>query len=137
MFSKIMVPVDLVHRDTIAKAVDVACNMAHEYNAEIYFVSVSGELPSEIASSAGEYGQILEEFTAHKAKQYSITAHAVNLKSPDPSAEVNSRLLKATEEIGADLVIMASHEPGIMDHIFSSHGGHMASYAKVSVFVVR
>lgn len=132
-----MVPLDLVHRDTISKAVDLACNMAREHNAEIHFVSVTGELPNEVASSSGEYGQVLEEFSEHKAKQYGVTTHALNLHSADPTAEVNSRLLDAVDSTGADLVIMASHVPGIMDHIFGTHGGHMASHAKVSVFVVR
>ena len=39
--------------------------------------------------------------------------------------------------VGADLVIMASHVPGMLEHIFSSHGGYIAQHAKVSVFVVR
>lgn len=137
MFSRIMVPVDLVHRDTLGKAVELACGMARDHNAEICFVSVSGELPSEIARSSGEYGEKLQEFADRKAEEYAIAARALNLSSPDPEAEVDRKLLNAVEEIGADLVVMASHQPGLMEHIFSSHGGYIASHAKISVFIVR
>ena len=63
-----MVPVDLVHRDTLSKAVDLACGMARDHKAEICFVSVSGELPSEIAKSSSEYGEKLQEFANRKAE---------------------------------------------------------------------
>jgi len=55
----------------------------------------------------------------------------------DPAVETTAELMKAIDKIGADLVIMASHEPGFFEHIFSSHGGYIAQHAKCSVFVVR
>jgi nucleotide-binding universal stress UspA family protein len=45
--------------------------------------------------------------------------------------------MKAIDKIGADLVVMASHKPGFLEHIFSSHGGYIAQHATCSVFVVR
>ena len=137
MFSKIMVPVDLAHQDALGKAVDIACSMAREHKAEIWFVSVSGELASEIARSSGEYSEKLQAFAERKAEEYGISARALTLASPDPGAELDRKLLGAIEEIGADLVVMASHQPGLMEYIFSSHGGYVAAHAKVSVFVIR
>ncbi len=137
MFSRIMVPVDLVHRDALGKAIDLACSMAREHKAEICFVSVSGEMPSEIAKSSSDYGEKLQEFADRKAEEYAISAKALNLSSADPEAEIDRELLSAIEQIGADLVVMASHQPGLMEYIFSSHGGYIAAHAKVSVFVVR
>lgn len=137
MFTKVMVPVDLAHREQLGKAVDIACTMARDHEAEIVFVSISGELPSEIAESSGDYGEKLQEFAERKASEYGVTAHALNLRSADPEAEIDRKLLNAIEETGADLVVMASHQPGLMEYIFSSHGGYIAAHAKVSVFVVR
>ena len=57
--------------------------------------------------------------------------------TPDPAIETTAALMKAIDKTGADLVIVASHKPGILEHIFSSHGGYIAQHAKVSVFVVR
>ena len=39
--------------------------------------------------------------------------------------------------LGADLVVMATHVPNLTDYIWASHGGHLASHAKASVFLVR
>jgi len=66
----------------------------------------------------------------HKATSHSIVSH-------DPAADLDKSLMKACEEINADLVVMASHVPGVADYLFPSHGGEMARHAGVSVMVVR
>jgi nucleotide-binding universal stress UspA family protein len=137
MFSKIMVPVDLVHKDTLQKALDVAGDMARLYDATIDVVSVGGELPSQLGHNPHEFGDRLQGFAEELREKYGVTVKADPLMAHDPAVETTSELLKGIEKIGADLVIMASHEPGFFEHIFSSHGGYIAQHAKVSVFVVR
>jgi hypothetical protein len=34
-------------------------------------------------------------------------------------------------------VVMASHVPGMLEHVWSSHAGRLASHASASVFIVR
>jgi nucleotide-binding universal stress UspA family protein len=137
MFSKIMVPVDLVHKDTLSKALDVAGDMARHYGASIDVVSVGGELPGELGHTPQEFGDALERFATQLREKYGVTVKADPLMSHDPAVETTAELMKAIDKIGADLVIMASHEPGFFEHIFSSHGGYIAQHAKCSVFVVR
>lgn len=137
MFSKIMVPVDLVHKDTLQKALDVAGDMARLYDASIDVVSVGGELPSQLGHNPHEFGDRLQGFAEELREKYGVTVKADPLMAHDPAVETTSELLRGIEKIGADLVIMASHEPGFFEHIFSSHGGYIAQHAKVSVFVVR
>ncbi|NND41526.1 MAG: universal stress protein, partial [Silicimonas sp.] len=55
----------------------------------------------------------------------------------DPTTEVDDALVRAIDETGADLVVMASHVPNVMDHIWPSKGGKQAQHAKCSVMVVR
>ena len=137
MFSTIMVPVDLVHKDTLAKALDVAGGMARQHGGVIKVVSVGGELPNELGHNAGEFTQTVEEFAKGLRDKYGVQVEADTVISHDPEVETTSALMKEIERTGADLVIMASHVPGILEHIFSSHGGYIAQHAKVSVFVVR
>jgi len=132
-----MVPVDLVHKDTLQKALDVAGDMARLYDATIDVVSVGGELPSQLGHNPHEFGDRLQGFAEELREKYGVTVKADPLMAHDPAVETTSELLKGIEKIGADLVIMASHEPGFFEHIFSSHGGYIAQHAKVSVFVVR
>lgn len=137
MFSNIMVPVDLVHIDTIAKALDVAGDMARHYGATIKVVSVGGELPSELGHTPGEFEKTVMEFAAGLRDRYGVDVDAEPIVAHDPEVETTASLMQAIDDTGADLVIMASHVPGILEHIFNSHGGYIASHAKVSVFVVR
>lgn len=51
--------------------------------------------------------------------------------------EINRLILKAVADTGADLVVMASHSPRMIDWLLPSHGGHVAEHAAVSIFVVR
>jgi nucleotide-binding universal stress UspA family protein len=57
--------------------------------------------------------------------------------SHDPTADVDDALEQAAEEIGADLIVMASHVPNFADFIFASRAGYLASHSHLSVFVVR
>lgn len=137
MFKKIMVPVDLAHTDALDKALTVAADLSRHYNAPIAYVGVTGTAPSEAAGSDVEYKVKLAAFAADQASKRGIQASADTVVSHDPAAELHSILLKEYNNIGADLVVMASHMPGVLDHIFSSNAGHLASHADVSVVVVR
>ncbi|MGD8310649.1 MAG: hypothetical protein PVG98_14530 [Chromatiales bacterium] len=45
--------------------------------------------------------------------------------------------MEAVDDIGADLVVMASHIPDVVDYIWPSNGGKVAGHSDASVFVVR
>ena len=137
MFSKIMVPVDLVHKDTLGKALDVAGDMAKRHGASIDVVSVGGELPGQLGHTPQEFGDRLQGFADELREKYGVTVKADPLMAHDPAVETTAELMKAIDKTGADLVIMASHKPGFLEHIFSSHGGYIAQHAQCSVFVVR
>jgi nucleotide-binding universal stress UspA family protein len=57
--------------------------------------------------------------------------------SHDPAVDLNETLIEQAEKRGDDLIVMASHIPGVAEHIFSSHAGYVAQHAPVSVMVVR
>ena len=67
----------------------------------------------------------------------SVTVFPEMVAGPDCTEKLTGKLLDAVNETGADLVVMASHVPGVLEHIFSSNAGYVARHAKVSVFVVR
>jgi len=137
MFSHILVPVDLLHLDRLQRALEVAAEEARQRDARVTYVSVSISAPSRIASGPDEFRAMLERFAAEQASWHGITASAQALFSADPSTDVDDTLLKAIEELGADLVIMASHKPGLVEYFWPSNGGKIASHSKASVFLVR
>ncbi len=138
MYSHIMVPVDLTHAERLEKALQTAADLAKLYGATLSYVGVSASAPSAIAHTPEEFSTKMAQFGRIQASKYGLE----NIKtaayiSHDPTADLDETLMRAAKETGADLVVMASHVPGLAEHIFASNAGYFASYAKVSVLVVR
>lgn len=137
MFTKIMVPLDLGHLDKLSDALSVAAEMAKSHNAEVIYVGVYGNMPAEDGPPPQDYAAKLKAFSDGQAAAHGITTTSVPVFSHDPQAELTSALLSAATDAKADLIVMASHIPGWAEHIFHSNAGYIASYAPISVFVVR
>nr|WP_272941071.1 universal stress protein [Methylophaga thiooxydans] len=54
-----------------------------------------------------------------------------------PVTEPDRVLEKVDDEVGADLIVMASHVPGFMDYSFHANASHLAEHEHISVFIVR
>ncbi|QDC10119.1 universal stress protein [Oceanicola sp. D3] len=137
MYAKIMVPVDLAHKDRMAKAIDTACALASLWGAELVFVGVAGNVPGSVAHNPQEFSDKLAAFADEQAAAHGIVATAHAAISHDPAVDLDPTLLKAVEDTGADLVVMASHIPKLTDYVWPSNGGTVATRASASVLVVR
>jgi nucleotide-binding universal stress UspA family protein len=137
MFTKIMVPVDLAHAATVEKAIQIAADLAKLHNAEIFLVGVTDTAPGSVAHDPAEYQQKLEQFAADHSSRHGCSMAAKVVICNDPAAELDEALEDYGKEINVDLVVMASHLPGFMDHLFHSRAGHLATHTDISVFIVR
>ncbi|MEO1016843.1 MAG: universal stress protein [Pseudomonadota bacterium] len=137
MYQKIMVPIDLAHIDRLGKALKTASDFARQHDIGVCYVGVSMETPSSVAHNPKEYGEKLAAFAKAQRDEFGIETTAKPLFSHDLATDLDRVLIKAIDEIGADLVIMASHMPGLAEHFITSNAGYIATHAKVSVFVVR
>lgn len=137
MFKRIMAPVDLNHADRLEKALKATADLSRHYECPVTYVAVSAATPGPLGHNPKEKAEKLEAFVKDQADKNGIEADAHPVTSHDPTTDLDDVLLKTIGEIGADLVVMASHVPGLADHLWPSNGGAIASRAKVSVFVVR
>ena len=137
MYRKIMVPVDLAHIERLDKALATATDLAKHYGTSICFVGVTAETPTEVAHNPTEFGAKLKEFGARQSAKHGLDVETAAYPSHDPAVDLDRTLIAAAEQNGADLIVMASHVPGLQEHIFASHAGAVASHARVSVFVIR
>ena len=137
MYNKIMVPVDLAHAQRLGKALATATDLAKHYRIPICFVGVTAETPTEVAHTPKEFVERLEAFGAAHSKQHNLDIGTAAYPSHDPAADLDDKLIAAARENGADLIVMASHVPGLPEHIFAPNAGAVASHAEMSVFVVR
>ena len=137
MYSRIMVPVDLAHKGDLDKALKTAADLAKHYQIPVCYVGVTAALASSVAHNPKEFAQKLEAFAQDEARNHGHQATSKSYTSHDPAVDVDETLLKAVGDVGADLVVMASHAPNILDYVWPSNGGKIAEHSKASVFVVR
>lgn len=137
MYKKIMVPVDLAHIERLDKAITTATDLAKHYGIPICFVGVTAETPTALAHTPREFAQKLEAFGAAQSQKHGLDIDTKAYPDHDPAADLDKTLIEAAETNGADLIVMASHVPGLAEHIFASNAGAVASHAEMSVFVVR
>lgn len=137
MYSKIMIPIDLAHADKLKKAINSAVALAKTHNAKLSMIGVTGEEPSSAAHNPHEYEEHFANYVAEQSKEYGIEINPVARVSVDVPAELPDLLEEEADRYGYDLIVMSSHAPGLIDHVFTSNAGHVASYSKASVFVVR
>ena len=137
MFNTIMVPVDLRHASALDKALTIAADLARRDGASITYVGVTGTAPSAAARSPEEYAEKLEAFAQKAGTAAGVGVASRSVHVHDIPVDLNSALRDMVDELGADLVIMASHVPSFGDLLVGSHAGHLASHTASSVFVVR
>jgi len=137
MYKKIMVPVDLAHLERLDKAITTATDLAKHYRIPICFVGVTAETPTEVAHTPKEFAEKLAAFGARVSQEHGLEIDTAAYPSHDPAVDLDDTLIAAAKENGADLIVMASHVPGLAEHLFASNAGAVASHAKVSVFVIR
>lgn len=137
MFKTIMVPIDLAHKDKQTRALQCGADLARLYSAQIVYVGVTAETPGSLGHNPTEYNEKLSDFAAAEGESHGIEASGHMELSHDPTSDMDDCLLRAIDTTGADLVVMASHIPGLSDYIWPSNGGKVAAHAKVSVMVVR
>lgn len=137
MFKTILVPVDLAHAETLEKALGVSADLAKHYDAKITYVGVTSASPGKVAHTPQEFEEKLGRFAAAQSELRGIEAAAHPVVSHDPTIDLDKTLLRTAGELGADLIVMASHVPGLADYIWPSNGGTVASHAEASVMVVR
>ena len=137
MYRRIMAPVDLSRLGTQEKALRTAADLSRLYGAPITYVAVTATAPSETARNPQEFESRLRAFAAEQAAAHGVTADSRCLVRNDPAVELDDALAEAARETGADLIVMETHAPRLMDRLFGSHGGGVAAHVDVSIMLVR
>ncbi|MEN3791282.1 universal stress protein [Fulvimarina sp. MAC3] len=137
MYRRILVPIDLAHRDKLEKATKTAADLAKHYEASVVYFGLTSSAPTEAAHTPEDYKEAVEQFARSEGETHGISTSGKVVISHDPSIELNGAILTAADEASADLIVMATHIPGVPDHFFSAHGSKVATKASISVMLVR
>lgn len=133
MFRHIIAPVDLDHLDALDRALEVTFDAARHYAARVTLVSATSPGPAIPEAFARD----LKALADARAERHGVSVDALPVVVKDPETGLDDVLLDAVADSGADLVIMASHRPGLADYFWPSNGGKVAAHAGISVMLVR
>lgn len=141
MYKDILLAVDIEDPDDQLKAVTTAAEYAKAFGSTLHVISV---VPSYGMSIVGSYfPPDYEEKTLEKAKEglHAFTdkhvPDGVNLQHIVGRGRIYQEILRYAEKIDADLVVMASHKPGLEDYLVGPNAEKVMRHATCSVLVVR
>lgn len=132
----IVVPVDLGQQEAGAKAMAEARQYDSQAKLILLYVApdpgyVAAEVPDGLLESNRERAQ--EELRAFADRAGVARDADLIIRTGHPGREI----LSHAEEANADLIVVASHDPGWSDFILGSVAAFVVSHAHCSVFVVR
>ncbi len=136
MYKAIMVPIDLAHAEKGKAMIEIAKRLADKA-ARIVLINVVVDIQTYLAAELP--GGVIEKATENAHSDLEDMAKAAGVKA---DIEVRSgtpatAILAAAEEKGADLIIIASHQPGLQDYLLGSTAARVVRHATCSVLVVR
>lgn len=141
MYRDILLPVDREHAPSWQKALPVALEYCKAFGAKLHVLTVvpglgvgdvSSFLPMDFEQQLlAKANQWLHQFARDSVPAGIAVQHVVG------HGKVHREILRVAGEIGADLIIMASHRPELADHVLGSNAAHVVQHAKCSVLVVR
>lgn len=136
MFETILVPIDVTNPEKGRVQVDLAKKMGGK-GARIVLTNVIEDVPAFVATQLPS--GILEKSKEESKKELSGIA-----KSSGITAEIDVRtghpataILAAAKKTGADLIVIASHRPGMQDYLLGSTAARVVRHATCSVLVLR
>ena len=136
MFKTILVPIDMAHIVEGKANIDIAAEHAAA-GAKIILLNVVEEIPGWAAAELP--ANLLEDSRAKVEAELKATAKASGMKMDAMvrSGHAYRKILDVAEEKNVDLIIVASHRPGLQDYFLGSTAAKVVRHAKCSVLVIR
>ncbi|MGE0233668.1 MAG: universal stress protein [Flavobacteriaceae bacterium] len=138
MFKSILVPIDLSDPDFYKSAIATAAEMAKRDNADLHLVTVLPVISGMVASHVP--ADIEAQITDDSRKAIEKLAAETGLsktKAAVRHGSVYHEVLDEAERIGADLIVMGSHRPGMATYLIGSNAARIVRHATCSVLVLR
>jgi nucleotide-binding universal stress UspA family protein len=136
MYKNIIVAVDLGHGEAGKALVEKAAQLVDE-GGVIRMLHVLEDVPSYIAA---ELPRDLNDRRQAEAKvELGVIAGSTGatVETEIRTGAAASQILQCAEDTGADLVMIASHRPGLSDYFIGSTAARVVRHAQCSVLISR
>lgn len=142
MYKTILVPVDIMEEELTNKALDQAVYLAKKFGAKIKLLHVFPITTTVINSYELGYMDLQHKASVKAEESLKKIAAEIDLPRDCISysmgfGSIRDEIVKVSEEIDADLIVIASKRPSIKTHLLGSNASGIVRYATKSVLVVR
>lgn len=136
MFSNILIPVDLADiaraKDNLKRASELI-----DEKGKITLINVVEDIPSYVEFDLPENYAAKHVVTAQDHLENMVKTENIKAGFDILRGQPGATILNYVEETDADLIIMASHKPELMDYLIGSTAARVVRHAKCSVMVIR
>lgn len=136
MYKTILVPTDIAHLAEGKLTIELAVAHASD-NTRIVLLNVVEEIPGW--ASVAIPSEVIQKSTTDAQDKLKAVANASGRKMDMivRTGHSYSTILDVAEEVESDLIIIASHRPGLQDYFLGSTAAKVVRHAPCSVLVVR
>lgn len=134
MYKTILVATDLSHPKLCRKTLGVARRVGGS-RSRIIALYVAPDIPPYVAAELPE--GLLQKNVARARAEVKALADEVLAESEVLSGHPSLRILEYSKDIGADLIVIASHRPGLQDFFLGSTAARVVRHAECAVLVDR
>lgn len=142
MYNDILLPVDLSEEQSWRKALEVSIEYCRAFGARLHVVAVLADYKTPMVGSYFPEGfekkhredvdKLMHQFVSdHVPKECKVQI----IVAEGPS--VYKEILHTADQINADLIVMGSHAPELLDYLLGPNAERVVRHARQSVLVVR
>lgn len=140
MFKKILVPIDLSDPELARPAIDTAVVMARASSGSVRMIHVLPMTPVMLAEYVPpdfdlQQRKAAEETLGTLARECGLDGSRVS--TIVKQGGIYHEVVEEAKAMGADLIVMSAHQPGMRTYFAGSNAGHVVRYATCSVLVLR
>lgn len=139
MYKKVLLPLDITQESSWHHALPVAMEQARFNSAPLHVVAVAPGAPPQLPFLPADYGS---KMVSHARETLETILKGqipddIECQQHVRQGSIYKEILKLAREIGADLIVMGSHQPGVEDYLLGPNAARVARHAVCSVLVVR
>lgn len=138
MYMNVLVPIDLAHKEQAGAMIRTALATSGD-DARMTLLFVMPEIPPvlglELPAGSAEQAQANAEEQLRELAQSNGAPQWTNIVTQ--VGRPHHKILEVAEQRGIDLIVMASHQPGLADYLLGSVAANVVRHAKCSVHVMR
>jgi nucleotide-binding universal stress UspA family protein len=140
MFKNILVPIDVAHKSSWETAIPHAIELARPAKARIAIVTVVRDTAALLEGVRSRL-QLQAMADAARGQLSSIVAKyaggGLKMAEEVRFGSIGHEILATAADRKADLIVMASHRPEMIDYLIGPNAAHVAAHAACSVLVLR